>query len=182
MVLRSGVLLIVAGTLGLLFTERLAPAGVVGLPLLQKVGVSLFRSSQHFYCRLCLGAALARHHLPCGLIPADPVDVHQRRPGGTGGGIKTTTFAVLLCTTRSTLEDRTEVVISRRRIPGKQVLRAVGITLASAGVVVLMTMLLGLGDTEAACWGMKTSPSWRSCSPACQPLPRWGLTSASPPA
>ena len=74
-------------------------------------------------------------------------------PGGTGGGIKTTTFAVLLCTTRSTLEDRTEVVINRRRIPGKQVLRAVGITLASAGVVVLMTMLLGLGDTEAGVLG-----------------------------
>ncbi len=64
-----------------------------------------------------------------------------------------TTFAVLLCTTRSTLEDRTEVVINRRRIPGKQVLRAVGITLASAGVVVLMTMLLGLGDTEAGVLG-----------------------------
>ncbi len=65
---------------------------------------------------------------------------------------------MLLCTTRSTLEDRTEVVINRRRIPGKQVLRAVGITLASAGVVVLMTMLLGLGDTEAGVLGMKTSP------------------------
>jgi trk system potassium uptake protein TrkH len=33
------------------------------------------------------------------------------------------------------------------------VLRAVGITLASAGVVVLMTMLLGLGDTEAGVLG-----------------------------
>ena len=45
-------------------------------------------------------------------------------PGGTGGGIKTTTFAVLLCSTRATLEDRHEVVINRRRISAKQVLRA----------------------------------------------------------
>ena len=43
-VLRSSALLIVAGTLGLLFTERLAPAGVVGgLPLLQKVGSPVSR-------------------------------------------------------------------------------------------------------------------------------------------
>ena len=74
-------------------------------------------------------------------------------PGGTGGGIKTTTFAVLLCSTRATLEDRHEVVINRRRISAKQVLRAVGIALASAGVVVLMTLLLGLGQSGIGALG-----------------------------
>jgi Trk-type K+ transport system membrane component len=68
-------------------------------------------------------------------------------PGGTGGGIKTTTFAVLMGATRSTLENRTDVVIQRRSIAPELVLRAVGVTLASALFVLAMTLLLGLGPT-----------------------------------
>jgi Trk-type K+ transport system membrane component len=68
-------------------------------------------------------------------------------PGGTGGGIKTTTFAVLMGATRSTLEDRDEVIIRRRQISGELVLKAVGVTLASGLFVLLMTLLLGLGPT-----------------------------------
>jgi trk system potassium uptake protein TrkH len=69
-------------------------------------------------------------------------------PGGTGGGIKTTTFALLLGATRSTLEGRREVVIRRRVVPGELVLKAVAIMLASALFVLLMTLLLGLGPTR----------------------------------
>jgi len=68
-------------------------------------------------------------------------------PGGTGGGIKTTTFAVLMGATRSTLEGREEVIIRRRQISGELVLKAVGVTLASGLFVLLMTLLLGLGPT-----------------------------------
>jgi hypothetical protein len=70
-------------------------------------------------------------------------------PGGTGGGIKTTTFAILMGATRSTLEGRDEVVIQRRQIPDTVVLRAVGVTLASALFVILMALLLGIGPTTA---------------------------------
>jgi Trk-type K+ transport system membrane component len=68
-------------------------------------------------------------------------------PGGTGGGIKTTTFATLMGATRSTLQGREEVVIHRRQIPDTVVLRAVGVTVASAIFVILMALLLGLGPT-----------------------------------
>ncbi|MDP5122717.1 MAG: potassium transporter TrkG, partial [Cyanobium sp. MAG_04] len=70
-------------------------------------------------------------------------------PGGTGGGIKTTTFATLMGATRSTLQGREEVVIHRRQIPDTVVLRAVGVTLASAIFVILMALLLGLGPTAS---------------------------------
>jgi Trk-type K+ transport system membrane component len=66
-------------------------------------------------------------------------------PGGTGGGVKTTTFAVLMGATRSTLEGRRSVIIDKHEIPGEIVLRAVGVTLASGLFVILMTLLLGLG-------------------------------------
>ena len=68
-------------------------------------------------------------------------------PGGTGGGIKTTTFAILVGATRSTLEGRSDVLLHRRQIPDSTVLRAVGVTLASLLFVVLMALLLGIGPT-----------------------------------
>jgi Trk-type K+ transport system membrane component len=68
-------------------------------------------------------------------------------PGGTGGGIKSTTFAVLMGATRSTLEGREEVIIRKHQIPGDIVLKALGVALASGLFVILMTLLLGLGPT-----------------------------------
>jgi len=69
-------------------------------------------------------------------------------PGGTGGGIKTTTFATLMGATRSTLQGRDEVVIHQRQIPDIVVLRAIGVTIASLLFVLLMALLLGLGPTS----------------------------------
>jgi Trk-type K+ transport system membrane component len=68
-------------------------------------------------------------------------------PGGTGGGIKTTTFALLLGATRSTLDNRKEVVIRKRLIAPELILKAVGVAVASGLFVVGMTLLLGLGPT-----------------------------------
>jgi len=68
-------------------------------------------------------------------------------PGGTGGGIKTTTFAVLMGATRSTLEGRKSVIIHQHELAGEIVLKAVGVALASGLFVVLMTLLLGIGPT-----------------------------------
>jgi Trk-type K+ transport system membrane component len=68
-------------------------------------------------------------------------------PGGTGGGIKTTTFAILMGATRSTLEERDEAIVHRSTISGELVLRAVGVTLASGLFVLAMTLVLGLGPT-----------------------------------
>jgi Trk-type K+ transport system membrane component len=68
-------------------------------------------------------------------------------PGGTGGGIKTTTFAILMGATRSTLQGRQDVLMHRRMIPDRTVLRAVGVTIASLLFVVLMALLLGIGPT-----------------------------------
>ena len=67
-------------------------------------------------------------------------------PGGTGGGIKTTTVAALMAATRSTLRGRDSVVIRNREISDKVVLRAVGITVASLLFVLGMALLLSLGS------------------------------------
>jgi len=67
-------------------------------------------------------------------------------PGGTGGGIKTTTVAALMAATRSTLRGREAVVIRNRTIADKVVLRAVGITMASLLFVLVMALLLSFAS------------------------------------
>ena len=67
-------------------------------------------------------------------------------PGGTGGGIKTTTVAALMAATRCTLRSRDAVVIRNREISDKVVLRAVGITVASLLFVLVMTLLISFAS------------------------------------
>ncbi len=67
--------------------------------------------------------------------------------GGTGGGIKTTTFMALMAATRSTLRGQKDVIISNRLISDKVILKAVGITVGSLLFVLLMAMLLSTTNT-----------------------------------
>ena len=67
--------------------------------------------------------------------------------GGTGGGIKTTTFIALMAATRSTLRGQKDVIISNRLISDKVILKAVGITVGSLLFVLLMAMLLSTTNT-----------------------------------
>ncbi len=75
-------------------------------------------------------------------------------PGGTAGGVKTTTFWVLLQVVAGAVRGRTEPVIFGRRIPAATVYRATAIaTIAALAVVVGTTVLettQGLGLQKAA--------------------------------
>lgn len=148
LVLRSTVLLIVAGCVGLLFTEQFAPDGVVQtLSLGQRLQVTLFQSITARTAGFNTLPLSINTLSDAGLLLLIALMFVGASPGGTGGGIKTTTFAVLMGATRSTLEDRSDVVILRRSLAPELVLRAVGVSLASAVFVLIMTLLLGLGPT-----------------------------------
>jgi Trk-type K+ transport system membrane component len=148
LVLRSTALLIALGAIGLLFTEKFAPDGVIApLGLWEKLQVTLFQSITTRTAGFNTVPLSIETLSDAGLLLMIFLMFIGASPGGTGGGIKTTTFAILMGATRSTLEDRDEVIIQRREIPGVLVLKAVGVTLASALFVLLMTLLLGLGPT-----------------------------------
>ena len=74
-------------------------------------------------------------------------------PGGTGGGIKTTTIAALMAATRSTLRGQNDVVIRNRQISDKVILKALGITVASIIFVIVMALVIsmtnGYGGTKS---------------------------------
>jgi trk system potassium uptake protein TrkH len=63
-------------------------------------------------------------------------------PGGTGGGIKTTTFIAPLAVILSTIRGTGEPTLFRRRLPVFVVYKAVTIALVAVAFVMTMTILL----------------------------------------
>jgi len=63
-------------------------------------------------------------------------------PGGTGGGIKTTTFALVVTTIWATLRNYRDTMVFNRRIPAETIRRAFTITILALAVVAIPTFLL----------------------------------------
>lgn len=67
-------------------------------------------------------------------------------PGSTGGGIKTTTFGLLVAAAWSFARGEEGVNVLRRRIPADQVYKALAIFLLAAVLVVFTTMALNITE------------------------------------
>jgi Trk-type K+ transport system membrane component len=150
LVLRSTLALIVIGALGLLFTEQFATEAMLEqFNLLDRITVTLFQSITTRTAGFNTVPISDETISDAGLLLMMGLMFIGASPGGTGGGIKTTTFAALIAATRSTLRGHDAVVVRNREIPAKVILKAVGVTLGSLLFVLAMAMVLGLGDTTA---------------------------------
>ena len=67
-------------------------------------------------------------------------------PGGTGGGVKTTTMRVLVDCTRAVLRGKEEVICYNRRLPTELILKAVAVVFGSMMSVILCTVLLSWAE------------------------------------
>jgi trk system potassium uptake protein len=67
-------------------------------------------------------------------------------PGSTGGGIKTTTFGVLLITVWCLLTGKRDIEIYNRQLEKQAIFKAVAIIMLSLGLVVLVTMILTVSE------------------------------------
>lgn len=67
-------------------------------------------------------------------------------PASTGGGIKTTTFGVLVASVWATIRGRREVVLNHRRVPKDIIDRGLAITMISLTLVVVVTTILLLTE------------------------------------
>jgi len=63
-------------------------------------------------------------------------------PGSTGGGIRVTTFAIMIAAFITMIRGKQEVVLFRRRIGGDLIFKSVTITLMSIFMIVVSTMIL----------------------------------------
>lgn len=71
-------------------------------------------------------------------------------PGGTAGGIKTTTVRVLTSCTQAILRGKEEAVLYDRQIPVSLILKAVGVAVGSLATVAIMTTLIAITDTNVS--------------------------------
>lgn len=75
-------------------------------------------------------------------------------PGGTGGGIKTTTLSMIALTIKATATGKEEIQVMGRRLPRELVDKAVTVAAIAVSLIVLMTGILlvteakGLDDPE----------------------------------
>jgi len=69
-------------------------------------------------------------------------------PGGTGGGIKTTTLRVLSSSTATVLQGKEEVVCYQRQIPMSLVIKAIAVVFGSMTTVAIATTLMALSDPD----------------------------------
>lgn len=137
-------LLIILGTAGFLFLEYSNPGTLGPLSFGNKVLASYFQAvtpRTAGFNTVNMGAMFAPT-----LILTMILMFIGASPGGTGGGIKTTTFAVLIGTIRATLKGYKDTIMFKRRIPHETVRRAFTITTLSVFVVVCAILLLNYFD------------------------------------
>jgi trk system potassium uptake protein TrkH len=69
-------------------------------------------------------------------------------PGSTGGGIKTTTFTTLVGAVFAMIRGREDIVFFRHRLGKDRIFKALTITLISLGLVIIVTMILSMTETQ----------------------------------
>jgi trk system potassium uptake protein TrkH len=69
-------------------------------------------------------------------------------PGGTGGGLKTTTLRVLTSCTKAILQGKEDVELYHRKVPISLILKAVGVLVGSVTAVGISTMIISLTDPD----------------------------------
>lgn len=71
-------------------------------------------------------------------------------PGSTGGGVKTTTFAIIMMTVVSVLHGRKDVVVFKRSILDPAIRRSISVIVIALGIVIFMIFVLLCTEPEAS--------------------------------
>jgi trk system potassium uptake protein len=69
-------------------------------------------------------------------------------PGGTAGGIKTTTARILASCTYAVLQGKESVVLYSRQVPNSLLLKAIGVTFGSLITVICATIIISLAEPK----------------------------------
>jgi len=148
LVIRTSLSLILFGSLGFFITESLLNSQFFnGLNLFERLLSSIFETVSARTAGFTNYPISLNSISDTGLLLLMTLMFIGASTGGTGGGIKTTTFIALMAATRSTLRGQKDVIISNRLISDKVILKAVGITVGSLLFVLLMAMLLSTTNT-----------------------------------
>ncbi len=139
-VLCTTLILIIAGTIGILAFEYNNPHTIGSYTLAEKIEVSLFQSVT---TRTAGFATIPQENLTSGAsVLCLFLMFIGGSPTGTAGGIKTVTIAVLTVSIISTVRNKEEVVLFNRNIARQAVSKAVAVTGISFFTMFASTVLL----------------------------------------
>ena len=133
--------LIFVGALLIFIFEYDNPLTIGKMPLIDKIQTSLFQSVT---TRTAGFASVPQENLTNASAAVSLIlMVIGGSPVGTAGGIKTVTFAVLLCSTFATVSNKNSITLLGRRIPEASVKKAVAVVMTfmiicAASAVLLM--------------------------------------------
>lgn len=134
--------LLLVGTVVILILEYKNPAIMAALPLDQKILVSYFQAvtpRTAGFNTVAIGLLQ-----PATLFFVIILMFIGASPGGTGGGIKTTTFGLMIASVMATLRGKYHVNMYNRRIPGEIIRKIFVLTLVSLSLVILVTTGLAI--------------------------------------
>ena len=137
--------LIVLGGVGFFLLEYKNPSTLGGLPGGEKIMASLFQAMTPRtagFSVINVGGMMQGS-----LFLTIILMFIGASPGGTGGGIKTTTFGVMLATVWATLKGRKDVTLFKHRIPGDVINKSFVVGFLSILFIVIITVLITGGES-----------------------------------
>lgn len=140
--------LLILGTIAFFFIEVENPATFGSLSLPQQILAAWFQSvtpRTAGFNTIDIGKMTT-----AGLFLTIALMFIGASPGGTGGGIKTTTFRVLTSCTKAILQGKEEVFLYERTVDISLILKAVGVAVGSVATVISATILIALTDPEVS--------------------------------
>ncbi|HLE12597.1 MAG TPA: potassium transporter TrkG [Bacteriovoracaceae bacterium] len=139
-VLVTSAVLTVGGAILIFASEYLNALDVSGYSLMDKVQISLFQS-------VTLRTA-GFNNIPLANLHTYTLYAMMifmfigASPGSTGGGIKTTSFAIMIQSVMATLTGRKDVTIFDRKISAQAIVRTIALTIISMGVAVISVFIM----------------------------------------
>lgn len=148
LVLRTTIALIAIGTLFILIVEY--DRSLVGLSLLQKIVVSFFQAVTPRTAGFNTIRVAAFSPITLMLLMA--FMFIGASPGGTGGGIKTTTLVLLVRWAKDLMLGRhgKDVTALKKRIPIEQAYRAFLIFILSCGTIIVAFFIIMITENQAS--------------------------------
>ncbi|KYC37413.1 ATPase [Scytonema hofmannii PCC 7110] len=140
------VILLILGTIAFFLVELKNPATLGSHNLREKILLAWFQSATTRtagFNTIDIGKMTT-----AGLFITIALMFIGASPGGTGGGIKTTTLRVLTSCTKAILQGKEEVLLYERKIAVPLILKAVGVLIGSVTTVIIATILIAITDPE----------------------------------
>jgi trk system potassium uptake protein len=139
-------ILLIGGTIAILLIERQNPNTLEPMPLSNQIMAAWFQAvtaRTAGFNSIDVGKMTT-----AGLFVTIALMFVGGSPGGTAGGIKTTTLRILTSCTKAILQGKEEVHLFDRQIPMPLVLKAIGVTVGSVVAVINITILVSLSDPK----------------------------------